>query len=162
MSPWVVQAGNWAVNGGLLTGGTNSLNTYGYAYLATNWTDYEAQARIQMPAGAYGGGLAGRLNPATGARYALWVYPEGSPGGSNMWKLLKFQNWDTFAIMQQGSLASVSTNWHTLKLMFQGNRIGLYYDGTQLTSVTDPQPYSGGGHQPRPLDRCRCLCAIGR
>jgi hypothetical protein len=145
LSPWVVRAGNWTVNGGLLQGGTNSPYTYGYAYLTNNWTDYEAQARIQLPSGAFGGGLAGRLNTATGARYATWIYPEGSNGGSVAWKLLKFQNWDSFTVMQQGSLPGVGTNWHSLRLAFQGNRINLYYDGTQLTSTTDPQPYLSGG-----------------
>jgi hypothetical protein len=145
LSPWVVQAGNWAVNGGLLKGGTNSPYTYGHAYLTNNWTDYEAQASVQLSTGAFGGGLAGRLNPATGARYAMWVYPEGSVGGSTVWKLLKFQSWDSFTVMLQGSLAGVGTNWHTLKLSIQGNGIRLYYDGSQLTSATDPQPFLSGG-----------------
>ena len=145
LSPWVVRAGNWAVNGGVLTGGTNSPYTYGHAYLTNNWTDYEAQASVQLSAGAFGGGLAGRLNPATGSRYAAWVYPEGSPGGSSVWRLLKFQSWDSFTVMLQGNLAGVGTNWHTLKLAFQGNRIDLYCDGTQLTAATDPQPYLSGG-----------------
>jgi hypothetical protein len=145
LSPWVVRAGNWAVSGGVMTGGTNSLYTYGYACLTNNWTNYEAQARIQLPAGAYGGGLAGRLNPATGTRYAVWIYPEGSPGGSNVWKLLKFQSWDSFTVMLQGGLPGVGTNWHTLRLAFQDSRIDLYYDSTQLTSATDPQPFLSGG-----------------
>jgi hypothetical protein len=145
LSPWVVQTGNWAISGGIMKGGSNSPSSYGQAYLATNWTDFEAQARIQMPLGAYGGGLAGRLNPATGTRYAAWIYPEGSPGGSSVWKLLKFQTWDSYTLMQQGTLSEVGTNWHTLKLVCQGSRIGVYYDGTQLTSLTDPLPYLSGG-----------------
>ncbi len=145
LSPWVVQAGNWAVTNGVLRGGTNSTFTYGYAYLTNNWTDCEAQARIRLPLGAYGGGLAGRLNRVTGARYAAWIYPEGSPGGSTSWKLLKFQNWTTFTLIQQGTLPGVGTNWHTLKLVFQGNRIDFYYDSTALTSVKDAQPYLSGG-----------------
>ena len=145
LSPWLVQAGNWAVNDGLLTGGPNSLNTYGHLYFPTNWTDYEAQALIQLPAGSFGGGLAGRLNPATGTRYALWIYPEGSSGGSSVWKLLKFQNWDSFTVMQQGNLPGVGTSWHTIKIGFQGSRITLYYDSATLASVTDSQPYASGG-----------------
>jgi hypothetical protein len=145
LSPWVVQAGNWAVTNNVLRGGTNAPSTYGYAYLTNVWTDCEVQARLQLPTGAYGGGLAGRLNRTTGARYAAWIYPEGSPGGSTAWKLLKFQNWTTFTAFQQGSLPGVGTNWHTLKLVFQGNRIDLYYDSTKLTSVADAQPYLSGG-----------------
>jgi hypothetical protein len=145
LSPWVVRAGNWAATNGVLRGGPNSTYTYGYAYLTNNWTDCAVQARIQMSAGAFGGGLAGRLNTATGARYTAWIYPEGSSGGALTWKLLKFQSWDSFTLMQQGSLSSVGTNWHTSKLVFQGNRIDLYYDSALLTSVVDTQPYLSGG-----------------
>ena len=145
LSPWVVRTGNWALNGGVLQGGTNSSYTYGSIYLTNIWVDYEVQARIRLTAGAFGGGLAGRLTPATGARYAGWIYPEGSPGGSNSWKLLKFQNWESFTVLQQGSLSSVGTNWHTLKLTFQGGRVDFYCDGAQLTSVTDYLPLAAGG-----------------
>jgi hypothetical protein len=145
LSPWVVLAGNWGVTNGLLQGGTNALLTYGSIYLTNQWTNYEAQARVQFPTGAYGGGLGGRLNPATGTRYAGWIYPEGSSGGSNLWKLLKFQNWDDFTVLQQGSLPSVGTNWHTLKLAFQGNRISFSYDSNTLASITDSAPYWSGG-----------------
>jgi hypothetical protein len=145
LSPWVVRAGNWAINDGMLQCGPNSLFSDGWAYLTNNWTDCEVQARIQLPIGAFGGGLAGRLNPATGARYSAWIYPEGSFGGSRVWKLLKFQSWTTFTLMQQGSLPPVGADWHTLKLVFQGNRIDLYFDSTQLTNATDAQPYTSGG-----------------
>ena len=145
LSPWVVHRGNWAVSDGTLRGGTNPTFTYGNIYLTDSWTDYEAQARVQFPAGAFGGGLAGRLNAATGARYAVWVYPEGSPGGSSVWKLLKFQDWDNFTVIQQGSLAGVGTDWHLVKLVFQGNRIDFHYDNTLITSATDPAPYVSGG-----------------
>lgn len=145
LSPWVVRTGNWNVSGGLLLAGTNFLSTYGNAYLTNIWTDYEAQARLQLPAGSFGGGLAGRLNAATGARYVAWIYPEGSAGGSSVWKLLRFQNWENFTVLSQGSLPGVGTNWHTLKLAFQGNRIDVRYDGTLLTSTTDPAPFLSGG-----------------
>ena len=147
LSPWVVQAGNWAVNGTVLKGGTNAFSSYGYAYLTNQWGDYSAQARVQLSAGGFGGGLAGRLNPATGARYAAWIYPEGSPGGSSLLRLLKFQNWSQFTVLQQVSLPGVGTNWHTLKLVMQGNRIAVHYDGTLMLSLTDPdtQPLVSGG-----------------
>ena len=46
-----------------------------------------------------------------------------------MLKLLKFQNWSQFTVLQQVSLPGVGTNWHTLKLVMQGNRIAVHYDG---------------------------------
>jgi hypothetical protein len=98
--------------------------------------------------------LGGRLNPATGAHYAAWIYPEGSPGGSDLLTLFKFQTWTTFGYqgvnfvpMQQVSLAAVGTNWHALKLAFQGNLITVSFDGNQMMSVTDLEavPYASGG-----------------
>src|SRR5207247_2175833 len=105
------------------------------------------------PAGAYGGGLAGYLNPANGARYAAWIFPEGSPGGSTLLKLIKFKNWKNYgyngvnsAPMQQVNLGTVGTIWHTLRLSFSGNLTTVYYDGIQKMSVTDVEaaPYSSG------------------
>ena len=144
--PWVIQNGNWSITNGLLQGGTNVLNTYGFAYITNRCTNCAVQARIKFPAGAFGGGLGGRLDPPTGKRYVAWIYPEGSAGGSNVLKLLKFQSWTTFTVLQQTNLASVGTNWHTLKMGFQGNRIGVYFDTNLLMSVTDGAPaYPNGG-----------------
>jgi hypothetical protein len=61
-----------------------------------------------------------------------------------VWKLHRFQNWESFTVMQQGSLPGVGTNWHTLKLSMRGANIKLYYDGSLLTSTNDPQPYLSG------------------
>jgi hypothetical protein len=52
--------------------------------------------------------------------------------------------------MQQISLPSVGTEWHTLKMSFSGSHIQLYYDGTLMIDVTDNNydsraPYSSGG-----------------
>jgi hypothetical protein len=94
------------------------------------------------------------LNPATGAHYGAWIYPEGSSGGSSVLKLIKFSNWTTFGYngvsfvpMQQVSLPGVGTNWHTLKLTFQTNQIKISYDGSDVMNVTDieAQPLMTGG-----------------
>ncbi len=136
LEPWTVQGGDWTVTGGQLVA-TNESNSYGYVFWATNWTDYSVQARLWFPTGAYGGGIAGRLDAATGARYAAWVYPEGSKGGSQVLKLLKFSNWANFSVLQTVSLPAVGTNWHTLKLAFQGERIGVHFNGQRLISLAD-------------------------
>jgi hypothetical protein len=154
LSPWLVHSGNWTVTGGVLTGGTNSLQTYGFAYLTNSWTNFTIEGRVQFPAGAFGGGLGGRLNPLTGAHYAAWIYPENSPGGDRQLKLIKFQNWTSFGYngvggvpILQVALPSVGTNWHTLKVAFQGNQISVFLDGNQMMSVTDAeaQPLTSGG-----------------
>jgi hypothetical protein len=140
--------GTWNVTGGVMQGSGNTWE-YSYAYVSSTpaWTDYTVQARFQMPTGAFGGGLGGRLDPATGNHYGVWIYPANSPGGSNALKLVKFNGWSTsFAVMQQVSLSDVGTGSHTLKMTFQGSRILVYYDGTLQVDATDSSsPYLSGG-----------------
>jgi VCBS repeat-containing protein len=145
IAPWIALAGVWTDTGGALVGGTNSLMSYGFAYITNSWTNYSVQARVKFPIGAYGGGLGGRLDTVGGAQYAAWIYPETSPGGSNLLRLIKFQSWTSFSYngsfvpVDQVSLASVSTNYHSLKLAFVGNRIGIYFDGALMMSDTDTE-----------------------
>jgi VCBS repeat-containing protein len=110
------------------------------------------EGQVQFPAGAFGGGIGGRVNPATGARYSAWIYPDGSLGGSNVLKLVKFRDWTTWngVPMKQVSLPSVGTGWHALKMVFKGSRIQVSYDGTLMIDVTDNNydsraPYLSGG-----------------
>jgi hypothetical protein len=154
LTPWLVHAGNWSVTGGTLQSGPNPLQSYAFSYLTNSYSDFAFEARVQFPAGAYGAGLAGRLNPATGAHYAAWVYPEGSPGGSSVLRLFKFQTWTSFGYNGSGgspilsvNLPGVGTNWHTVKLAFHQRQIAVYYDGVQVLSVadTEAQPYMSGG-----------------
>ena len=155
LSPWIAQSGAWMLSGGLLQAGPNIQQLYGYACLTNTWTNYSVEARVRFPTtSAWGAGIGGYLNPATGAHYALWLYPGGSPGASNILRLIKFQSWSSFAYngaagapMQQVSVGPVGTNWHTLQLAFRGSQIVAYYDTNQVMSVTDveAQPYSSGG-----------------
>ena len=152
--PWVSSMGTWTIIDGVLQG-SGDPNQYSYAYYSTTpqWTDYTVQGSIQMPAGSFGGGIGGRVDPATGAHYGAWVYPAGSAGGSNVLKLWKFQGWTDIGSgipMQQVSLPDVGTGWHTLQMTFTGNRILVYYDGSQMIDVTDNSydsraPYVSGG-----------------
>ncbi len=158
LSPWLVPMGTWTVTGGVMQGSGSPLE-YSYAYISTTpqWTDYRVQGRIQMPAGSFGGGIGGRVDPATGAHYGAWVYPAGSPGGSNLLQLWKFRGWTDInggpydgVPMQQVSLPDVGTGWHTLQMTFMGNRILVYYDGVLKIDVTDNNydsrpPYLSGG-----------------
>ena len=154
LSPWVVHSGNWAATGEVLDAGTNTLQSYGYAYITNSWTDFSVEGRIRFSTtNAWGGGLGGRLNPATGAHYAAWIYPESSPGGAHTLKLIKFQTWTSFgyngasgAAMAVANLPATGTNWLTLKLAFHGNQVAAYCDGTQVVSVADVEaaPYLSG------------------
>ena len=143
-------AGFWTVTGGtngVLKGGPSPLFSYGFAYITNSWTNYAAQARVALPAGAFGGGFGGRFDPASGPHYAAWIYPESSPGGPSVLKLIKFQNYTGFTVMQVANMAAVGTNFHTVKLQFLGNQVTVFFDGTQTISVADldAQPYPSGG-----------------
>ncbi|HSU56549.1 MAG TPA: hypothetical protein VLT36_20990, partial [Candidatus Dormibacteraeota bacterium] len=123
LTPWTVQTGaafqtgtNWIVTGGTMQSGSNPTFGYANATITNNFTNYTVQGRFQFPAGAFGGGLAGRLNPATGTHYGAWVYPEGSVGGPLILKLIKFQGYSSFSYLGSGgapmavaNLASVGT-----------------------------------------------------
>jgi len=154
LAPWQVYwgsgvLGQWGLTNEVLQGSSAVLNRYGYCYLSTSWPDYSVEATIRFSAtNAYGGGLGGRLNPATGGHYAAWVYPEGSPGGSNVLGLVKFSTWTDWdyggspVFMAQTNLASVGTSWHTLRLRFNGNQIDVYYDDLVNPKISMSDAYS--------------------
>jgi hypothetical protein len=140
LAPWVPVLGVWAITNAQFVG-TCAINGYGYAFFSnTNWTDYSVSAQVQFSStSGYGGGIGGRLNPATGAQYAAWIFPDNSGGGPNVLKLTKFDTWTTFGSgpMAQASLPPVGTGPHTLLMAFQGTNITVSYDGTQEISVAD-------------------------
>ncbi len=151
--PWQVPSyyGSWTATNGTLQG-TADVSRFAFAYLTNNWADYSVQAQLQFPSGAVGGGIGGRLNPVTGAHYGAWIFPENSPSPGNALtlQLFKFSSWSSYSTMTtvnlQGLGLSVGTNAHALKLQFQGAKVIVYYDGTQLISVTDAgSPYTNGG-----------------
>ncbi len=153
LAPWQTSLGTWAITNSTLQG-TSSYQSYGFAYVSNNWSDYAVQGKIQFQPGAFGGGFGGRLNPMTGTHYAAWVYPEGSSGGSSVIKLVKFQNWTTFgynfsayAPIAQANLPGVGTNWHSVKLAFFGKQMAVYYDDVLYISAPDEESvtYTNGG-----------------
>ncbi|HEV2435683.1 MAG TPA: YDG domain-containing protein [Verrucomicrobiae bacterium] len=153
IAPWVAALGGWTVTGQKLE--VTSLTSGGLAeaYVPGSWSNYTVQGQVEFPAGSYGGGLGGYVNSSTGARYAAWIYPEGSPGGSDVLSLIKFFDWTTWSYtpMQEVVLTNgVGTSWHSLQLAFQGNQILVNYDGNQVMNVTDNgnsgiPPYTSGG-----------------
>ena len=59
-----------------------------------------------------------------------------------MLRLIKFLNWTDFgyqtisgAAIQQVTLPSVGTNWHTVKLEFDGTQIAVFGDGVGNSSI---------------------------
>ena len=154
LSPWSSVTGTWAIADGVLSGSSSPLTYTALIYpeTATSWANYSVEAQIRFPVGAYGGGISGHVNPATGARYGAWIYPDGSAGGSNILKLIKFRGGNPWsgASMGQVTLPSVGTGWNTVNVQFNGNRISVYYNGTVKIDVTDNNfdsiaPYVSGG-----------------
>jgi hypothetical protein len=153
ISPWVEQLGSWGITNNQLAGATVS-NAYGFSYYSNSaWTDYTVQATVQFSnTNGWGGGVGGRLDPATGAHYAAWVYPEGSPGGQDRLKLIKFEGWTLWSFMPMADigLPAVGTNAHALKITFKTNYITVSIDGTPQISLQDVNydsvpPLTGGG-----------------
>ena len=151
LPPWLEYNGNtWTIVGGELQSTSGPPEDYAYAYIATNWTDYSVGGRIRFPSAlSGGGGLGGRFDSATGAHYGVWIFPDNSPYGvTNVLRLLKFTDWTTWSgtPMAEVNLASVGTNWHSLKLAFKGDQIGVYYDGVLVLSANDAvSTYVSGG-----------------
>ena len=151
--PWEPESGAWSATNNLLSA-TSALNDYGCAYYPNpGWTDYSVQAQIQFSDGnAWGGGIGGRLDPVTGAHYAAWVYPEGSPrgpmnglpAGLPTLQLIKFRDWNHYTLLG-GSvpLPGIGTNWHTLSLAFQSNNLAAFFDGDLVTNLTDNGSFDG-------------------
>ena len=153
IAPWVQQMGAWNITNRSLSGASGS-NCYGYAYYANDsWTDYFVQGDIQFSStNVWGGGIGGRLAPATGSHYGAWIYPEGSGDGSNVLRLIKFEDWTTWSHspIAQASLPGVGTNLHTLRLAFQGSNITVFFDGIEEINATDANidsvaPFTNGG-----------------
>ncbi|MEK7781002.1 MAG: Ig-like domain-containing protein, partial [Verrucomicrobiota bacterium] len=151
VSPWQVFVGNWVITNGVFLGGTNALNSYGNAYVTNSLTNCTIHAKFAFATNAYGGGLGARVNPANGAHYAAWIYPENSAGGSRALKLIKFTDWDSFS--QLGSTVTlpavpgIGTNFHTLTMVLDTNLISVYFDGNLQMSFADSPTnyYTNGG-----------------
>ena len=145
--PWINQLGTWSIVNNALTG-SSAPNNYGYAYFNANWTNFSVQAQFQFSSSnAYGGALGGRLNPVTGARYNVWIYPENSPGGTGggaaSMQIIKYETWTAFTLQNLVRLPALGTNVHTVRLAFQGNNAIAFYDGVQMTNLLDTGTFDG-------------------
>ena len=103
------------------------------------WTDYtvSAQFRLQVEQN-YPGGLRGRIDPATGAGYAAWIYPT-----EGVIKLFRATAWhiDTsgLTLLAQASVGSITASvFHTLALTFDGSQISVALDGTPVIQPPTP------------------------
>ena len=83
------------------------------------------------------GGIRGRINPATGAGYAVWVYPAN--GVIQLWRTTGW-NIDTVGLTQLGAAGGIAfdtANFHKLALELNGDSIKVYYDGQLIITAID-------------------------
>jgi hypothetical protein len=142
---WIISplggASNWSVSNGVYSyAGTGfSLSCAG----SSAWSDYDFDTNIKLAnLNNWPGGVRGRVNPSTGAGYAVWLYP-----GSGLVVLYRVSQWNindpALTAMAQASLHFDTTAFHDLKMSFRGNQISLFWDGQLLTSATDSTYTSG-------------------
>ena len=159
--PWTLQlatavpaldpapSGTWTITNNTFIGASTTYYTRTSAYYNNpNWTNYSVQAQLQVSStNGVGAGLGGRLNPATGARYIAWMYPENSPDGSlnglAAMAIFKYENWTNYTEGNFIRLPSVGTSQHTVTLTFQGSSVLAYFDGTLVTNWTDDGFFDG-------------------
>lgn len=116
-------------------------HTQQYAGSST-WTNYTFEAKVRVPAlQDYPGGLRGRVNPSTGACYALWLYP-----GSGFLRLFRVTGWniDSAGLTTLAARAmTFDTNYHTVDLTFAGSTIQVSWDGVVVMNASDSTYGSG-------------------
>lgn len=136
---------------GLANGWSVSNGVYSYSGIGLSqscagnaaWSDYTFDTNIKLSnMSNWPGGVRGRVNPSTGAGYAVWLYP-----GSGLAILYKVGQWSmngaTLVSLAQAPLTFDTTNTHTLRMAFQGSGISVYWDGTLLITATD-STYAAG------------------
>jgi len=107
-----------------------------------NWANYDMKVGIKLASLLdYPGGIRGRVNPSSGASYALWLYPN-----ERIVRLYRTIAWNIdsgYTQLGQASYTFDTTNFHTFELLFQGSTIQALVDGASLMSVTDTTLTSG-------------------
>ena len=133
-------ASHWSiVNGAVQNSGGGHTQIYTGD---SSWTDYSFQADVKLSTlNDWPGGIRGRVNPATGAAYAAWMYPT-----EGLIRLYRTIAWDInagFTEIGEGAVSFDNTAFHQLKLSFQGSQIQVLYDGNLVVSGTDVNYPSG-------------------
>jgi hypothetical protein len=133
-------AGNWDASAG-----TASYNGGGHTQLWTGdgaWTDYRFEVKVRLATGQnYPGGIRGRIDPATGAGYAAWLYP-----GDGVIKLFRAAAWniDTagLTLLAQTPVATALTRNGSAVTFTTETIKGLTYAAFPATSGTYAATYT--------------------
>jgi IPT/TIG domain-containing protein/3-keto-disaccharide hydrolase len=136
---------------GLGSGWTRTGGAYDYSGIghtqqftgASNWGNYSFETKVKVFAlQNFPGGARGRVNLTTGSAYAVWLYP-----GTSSIKLFRTGGWniDSAGLVQlaSNSLTFDTTQFHTLRMTFQGSSIQVFWDGVLTLSATDATNLTG-------------------
>jgi hypothetical protein len=136
---------------GLASGWTRTGGAYDYSGIghtqqytgASNWGNYSFEVKVKLFAlQNFPGGVRGRVNLSTGTAYAVWLYP-----GTNAITLFRTGGWniDSPGLVQLAStsLTYDTTQFHTLRMTFQGSSIQVFWDGVLKLSTTDTTNLTG-------------------
>ncbi len=111
---------------------------------SATWTDYSFEAKVRLSTlVGLPGGLRGRVDPATGAGYAVWLYP--ATGEIKLWRTTGWAI-DSPGLTLLGSASGIvfdTIGFHMLKLVFNGSLIEVWYDGVLRISAQD-STYAAG------------------
>ena len=141
---WVISpmglASGWSVSNGSYTFNGSGLSQSCAGNSA--WANYTFDTIVKLSnLNNWPGGVRGRVNPSTGAGYAVWLYP-----GTSKAILYRVGQWDingsTLVSLGQATL-SFDTSAHDLQMVFQGSQISVYWDGTLLITASDSN-YANG------------------
>ena len=144
MNGWAISplglASNWSViNGALQYNGGGHTQVYAGD---SSWTDYSVEADIKLStASDFPGGIRGRVNPATGAAYTLWLYP-----AEGLIKLFKNNTWNIdsgFIQLAQAPVGLTPGSFHHVKMTFTGSQIQVFFDGALAITATDATNTAG-------------------
>src|SRR6185312_12110880 len=137
--------GNWTISplghgdGWTIANGSYTYNSGGHTQSfagSSNWTNYTVATDFQLASlNDYPGGLRGRVNTTTGAGYGVWIYP-----AERVLKLFRIDQWNIDAgntLLAQSGPISIDTDWHNLRLVFQGSTISVYYDNALVINDSD-------------------------
>jgi hypothetical protein len=140
ISPMGLGAG-WSASDGIY-----SYNGSGLSQSCTgnsNWSNYVVDAHIRLSTlSNWPGGIRARVNPSTGAGYAVWLYP-----ASGLAILYQVGQWDingaVLKQLAQSSLPFDTAAFHDLRVSFSGSSISVFWDGAVIMTATDAS-YANG------------------
>ena len=138
-------AGNWTVgplgfsSGWSVANGRYTYNGEGHTQSwagNSTWTDYTVGVDVKLASlNNNPGGIRGRMNPSTGAGYAVWIYP-----AYGLLKLYRVDQWNidtSFSLLGAPASLSMDTNTHNVRLKFKGTAIQVYFDNVLVITATD-------------------------